>query len=337
MHSVVFGIPGRFAGWCERIAVALIGHARGTAELIRGDTLAEVALNSIGVRATHAVVSSRQPGGRLRAALAESERNFIVALDDPRSALIDMVLGQGIELAAAVQGLASSCAALASLAAAPHALTLRRELAWRDPIATARAVARHLDLVDPAIDEPTLAALVASCAAEAVPVDYDVGAWWSGLAPAEQELAIGALQPFVDAEAARGPLSVTWRHDLFFAGDRPEERARGPIDITGRARCVLHGPYIMLPPGAWSLSLTALFTRAAAEHEFLAEICADRVLAAGTIRPQREGTAGIALDFVLDPATERPLTLRLSSRRAAFDGAIEVIGATLTRSEPGAA
>jgi hypothetical protein len=90
----------------------------------------------------------------------------------------------------------------------------------------------------------------------------------------------------------------------------------------------------MLPPGSWSLSLSALFSPEASEHEFGAEVWAERVLAQGMLVP-REGSAAVTLDFALDEATERPLEIRLSSRRAAFDGAIIGVVATLVQQPAG--
>lgn len=329
MLFFVFGLPGRFSGWCEAVVAELARRAGGAVVVIRADTLEQLALDAIRIGASQAVVSSPQPGGRLRAAIVDQGRNFIVALDEPRRALLDLVLDQGVELAAAVQQLASGCAALSGLAAEPGALMLHGDRDWPRAADTVAAIARHLHL---AIDEDAIAELVGRLAVDEPSRSvHDETAWWDGLDLTEQELVIGALMPFVDRPADRGELSITWAYDLFFLGDRPQERATGPIDITGRARCLLHGPHIVLPPGAWSLSLTALFSREAAEHEFVAEVCADRPLVSGVIQPPPEGSAEITLDFVLDDTIEHPVAIRLTSRRAAFDGAIVVVGATLVR------
>jgi hypothetical protein len=338
MLFFVFGLPGRFSQWCETVVAELARHAGGTAEVIRADTLEQIAFEAIRTGASHAVVSSPQPGGRLRAALVNQRRNFIVAIDAPRRVLLDLVLDQQIELAAAVQQLASGCAVLSGVAATPGALTLHRDRdlpQMADTAAdTVAAIARHLQI---AIDAAAIAELAESrVVCEPARAEHDATAWWNGLEITQQELVIGALMPFVDdrsegGRAESGELSVTWAHDLFFLGDRPQERASGPIDITGRARCLLHGPHIMLPPGAWSLSLTALLSRGAAEHEFAVEVCGDRVLAAGVIPAQSEGSAEVTLDFALDDAIEDPISIRIHSRRAAFDGAIVVVRATLVR------
>lgn len=325
MFFFVIGLQSAFAEWCEAVTAELARHALGPTELIRADTLEQIALNVIATGASQAVVSSRQPGGRLRAALVESRRNFIVALDDPGMALADLVLGRGVALAAAIQAVASSCAALTGYRSAPGTLVLQSGRDWPQEAATAAAIARHLQL---AVDDAEIGELAARAAGRP---QYDAAAWWDGLAAADREMAAGALAPYLEPPANGEPPSIRWTGELFFLGDRPNERARGPIDITGRARVLLHGPYIMLPPGSWSLSLSLLFSRETAEREFLVEICTDRPLASQTIRPPREGSAEINLDFVLDEAAEHPIAIRVSTLRAAFDGTITVLGATLPR------
>jgi hypothetical protein len=329
MFHFVFGLPGGFAEWCDAVAAELARRACGPTELIRADTLEQIALNVIETGASRATVSSRQPGGRLRAALVENGRNFIVALEDPRMALVELVLGQGIGLAVATQAIASSCAALIGFADAPGALTLESARDWPQAAATVAAMARHLQI---GVDDSEIGDLVAQLAArDTARPPHDAVAWWSSLAVSEQEMAAGALAPFIEHQENGELPPITWTRDLFFSGDRPNERATGPLDITGRARCLLRGPDIILPSGSWSLSLTMRFSREAAEHEFLVEICTDNPLASGTIRPQQEGRAGVTVDFALGDSTEHPIAIRVSSLRAAFDGAITVVGATLAR------
>jgi hypothetical protein len=329
MFFFVCGLPGEFTQWCENVALALAQRESSSAGLLRAETLERVALGAMGSGISHAVVSSRHPGGRLRAALAESGRNFIVVLDDPRTVLMELALGRGVDLVAAVQHLACSCATLADFADAPGALTLVRERDEPWPEETAAAIAQHLGFSIGAAELSDLVRTIADGAVERR--QHDAAAWWEGLAAAQRELAVGALAPFVEDRAATNPLSIVWAPDLFFVGDRLDERVSGPVDITGRARCLLQGPHIVVPPGNWSLSLTAHFTHSAIEHEFLVEIYADKPLASGSIRPQREGAAEVTLDFAVEADIEHAVAVRISSRRAAFDGAVELVGARLVR------
>src|SRR5437660_9128687 len=113
MLFFVCGLPGAFADWCDAVTAELVGRALGPAQPIRAETLEELARRVIETGAARVVVSSRRPGGRLRAGLVRHGRRFIVALDDPGPALADLVLGQGVGLAAAIQAIAGSSAALA--------------------------------------------------------------------------------------------------------------------------------------------------------------------------------------------------------------------------------
>lgn len=327
MIFLVVGLPGRFAEWCDRATVEL---ARGTgpAELVGAHSLEEIALGAIASGAARAIVAARQPDGGLRSALAASGRNFVLALDDPRQLLAELVLRRDMPLAGAVSFLASSCAATLGCVGMPGALPLWRERAWVEPAAAAAAIARHLQL--PASEAEIAAACRVGVDTGAVPPEEAL-AWWNALDAASRDIAEGALGPYLRQLAVGELGAISWAPDLFFLGDRPEERAVGTIDITGRARCLLQGPHMVLPPGSWSLTVALLFSREAVEHEFVVEVVTDGQLASGTIRPQREGRAEVNLNFVLPELADEPVSLRVSTRRAAFDGAVTLVSATLTR------
>lgn len=329
MLFFVFGLPGAFTGWCESVVRRLAERGGCPAGLLHADTLEDLALSAVRNGVSHGVVGSRQPGGRLRSSVVASPRHFLVVRDDPRQALAELVLAEGIELAAAVRQVASSCAALASLGDAPGAVDLLRGRDDARPEETAAAIAQRLGLPISGRELSRLVRNIGDPASERRPVD--AAAWWQNLDPDQRELASGALEPFFEGTPDKAAVSVTWRRELFFLASQPAERVAGPIDITGRSRPLLQGPHIILPPGQWSLTVAAVFSHGAVEHEFFVEIAADRPLGGGVIRPTQEGAAGVAFDFALDELTERPLVLRVNSQRAAFDGAIDLIGARLVR------
>ena len=57
----------------------------------------------------------------------------------------------------------------------------------------------------------------------------------------------GALAPYLGEPDEGTPASIVWAGGLFFIVDRFDQGAARPIDITGRARCPLHGPVMLLP------------------------------------------------------------------------------------------
>jgi hypothetical protein len=292
------------------------------------NTLGEMALNVMRSGASQAVISSRQPGGLMGAALLDAGRNFVVAVDDPRLALADLALGRSLSFPAAVQQVASSSAAIANYLSAPGAMKLTRG-GDRQLMTMARAIARHLGLT---LDETAIVDTVEHLAAAGLAPDRptDLG-WWDGLQGDERRIAEGALAPFVDYLATGNLPPLIWERELFFFGETGAERVAGTIDITGRARCLLHGPYVTVPPGAWSLALRLQLSREAADHEFRVEVFSDSQLASGTIRPETEGRVEAHLAFEVDGSADHPVSIRLSTQRAAFDGAVTLLGATLVR------
>jgi hypothetical protein len=91
------------------------------------DTLEEISLWMILTGAPRAVVASRQPGGRLRAAFVEAGRTFLVVVEDPRTALAEAVRRRPNDAAAAAQLVASSCAGITRYVSSPGALALFRD------------------------------------------------------------------------------------------------------------------------------------------------------------------------------------------------------------------
>jgi hypothetical protein len=329
MLFFVMGLPGRFVERCQATALQLARRAYGSAGLMAGNTLDEIARELLRGGVSHGVVAAHQPRGRLRRALIESGRPFIVAEGDPRAALAELVSGRGMELAAATRIVAGSCAAALCFRDIPGALVLQPDRDGADSLALAAAIARHLR-IDAA--EGEIAEIVASVGetgdTEAV---VNAAGWWKGLGPAERAVAEGALGAYLDPSAEREFAALSWAPELFFVGDRPGEPVTGDIDITGRVRCLLRGPQILLPPGNWLLSVALDVSPEAAEHHFLLEVAAGAALGHISIEPRDAGVIRAELGVALADLPDQPIDLMLSNQRPAFAGHLRMHGVTLTR------
>src|SRR5215469_12105422 len=103
MLYFVIGLPGRFTEWCDAASAEIARRALGPTELVRADTLEEISLWMMRTGASRCVVASRQPGGRLRSALVEAGRTFLVVVEEPQTALVEAVQKQSNDVAAAAQ------------------------------------------------------------------------------------------------------------------------------------------------------------------------------------------------------------------------------------------
>ena len=323
------GLPGRFAKWCDAVVARLARHALGSVEVVSLNTLEELALAMIRTGATHFVVCSRQPGGGVQSALTQAGKRFIAVRDEPRIALRDLSLQPGFDLVEATRAVASSCAAMLGYSALPGALVLTAGNEDQEPVSVASAIARHLEFD---VSEPEIERIICTLRQEGiVPGRSADSRWWESLAEPEQALVNGALGAYVDYYAGGDLTGITWERELFFVGDQPNERATRPIDVTGRARCLIYGPYIMLPPGSWSVSVLLGFSKEAAELGYVAEIVAGTHLSRVNLQPEGEGVFEVNLAISIEPSMDHPVEVRLFSERAGFDGRLALGQVTLRR------
>jgi hypothetical protein len=332
MVFLSLGLPGCFTEWCGAVVFQLVKRALGSAELTTASTLDELAFAMLRTEASHLVVGSREPGGRLRKALAEANTPFIVSLDDPRVALADLVVRGGLDFVSGTRAVASSCATMLDYVSMPRALVLT-ERDGRDPFATAEAIAHHFGIV---LGVPGIADIVDALADTGIIAERsDEGVWWKGCDEAEQALVNGALGAYADHFAGGNLGPITWTKELFLIGDPPNDRATRAVDVTGRARCLIFGPYIMLPSGSWSATVVLGFSKEAAESSYVVEIFAGTHLGTHltrtTLRPVEEGVFEVNLAFSIEEPTEDHVQVRIFNERASFDGLLAMGQVTFAR------
>jgi hypothetical protein len=315
------GLPGRFGDWCAHAVARLIDRAFGAVEILHAESLEDFAVVTMQATAPYVLISTRQPAGRLRAAMAGTERRLVVALEDPRRALADVV-ASGMEFTEAVRYVARSCASLSACGEMTSALVVDATTERRAPVEIVGAIAAHLGV---ALDPGDIVRIVEGLAEDGMaPPAPGADGWWSTLDEEHRAQATGALD-FYAAATGRSAAPIVWERGLFtIQEERPVPSyspAIRPADITGRPRCLIYGPYITLPPGSWSAAIALGFSREAAEIPYLVEIVADRQLAAARIEPGAGHFREVHLDFTIE-AVDQWLQVRIHNERAAFDGQV---------------
>jgi hypothetical protein len=326
------GLPGRFAQWCDAVVSKLVQHDLGSVEVLSLNTLEELALAVIRTGASHFVLCCRQPGGGVQSALRQAGKRFIAVLDEPRIALRDLARQPGCDLVAATRAVASSCAAMLGYSFLPGALVLTPGNEARDPLSVACAIAQHLQLD---VGEPDIQQIICGLTEQEIvsrPSEYD--AWWNSLSERDQVLVNGALGAY-ETHFAGGDLGkITWERDLFFIFEDPPAQdavaATRPVDITGRARCLIYGPFINLPPGSWSARVVLGFSPEAAGMTYVVEAFAGRQLNNIRIQPESQRILEVNLHFSIDAFVDQPIQIRVYNERAAFDGRLALGYMTLT-------
>jgi hypothetical protein len=315
------GLPSRFAEWCDLLASRLAKEALGASDLVSANNLEEIGLAAVKSQGGHLVISARQLTADLQGALAATACGFIIALDDPRAALQNLVIGHGMEWTAATRATASSCASILAYALMPRALVLRAHQDGRDPVATAGAIARCFGFE---LDATEIAACAASLPRfDAHSPGTGVDPWWDDADPTHREIASGALTGYADYFSGHGLGEIIWSRELFFVTDDPPQPASRVVDLAGGIRNLLFGPYIALPPGGWNGAVSLAVSKEAAGMNFGIEVLAGPrcvILARTNIAPDDQGLCRAMLTFTVETSTDQPISFRIANLHPASSG-----------------
>jgi hypothetical protein len=321
MIFLSIGLPSRFAELCDAVATQLVTAALGPADLVYADTLEEAGLAAIRSQSRHLIIAARLPIEQLRSALAASEMPFLVVFDDPRLALQHLVARRGLEWNHATRAVANSCAAILQCAVMPGAVILRADCAGRAMAEIAVALADALRLP---ID-PERAAQCADAFGGFAPagMQAEFDPWWESVGQEQRKLADGALAAYADYFAGGQLGEFVWRRELFFLGDDPHRLVGPTADLAGAVRNLVFGPYIALPPGRWSATVSLAVSREAADMNFRVEVLAGAqcaCLGSANTLPDSRGLSFATLEFNIDRLTEQPISLRAANLRPVAGG-----------------
>jgi hypothetical protein len=146
-----------------------------------------------------------------------------------------------------------------------------------------------------------------------------------------QDVVTGVLEPFDRPSADNGsPLRIIWPGDVFTVADHPDQRAGERISLAGGARCLVYGPYLHLPRGAWSARIVVDLDETTRDQSFAVEIVAKDVIASVSTRPPSPGLFAIHLAFMVEKP-EIPLEIRISLQNGAIEGAVSLLRVELSK------
>jgi hypothetical protein len=329
MLMFLLGLPNQFTQWCEALTARLAERATISILCSSAGSSEELLQAMIEHPSQHIFVSQQQPGNWLHRILAAANGRCVVALDDPRVCVAELAAGPDSNLIEIIRGVASSCASLTSYLSLPGALVLRAEEHTLDPVATARRIAGHLQL--PSADEDILAVL--DIISPLDPNAVVTVAWENRFAAPELAVINGALAGYAEYFTGAPLGNLVWAPNLFIVGDT-HQRLTGPIDITGRSRCLIYGPYIRLPPGRWNADVAVAFADLGGSKDFIIDVITTIQHHSISINVVNQGGVQTSLPFVLDPANESAVEVRVSSNQAAFEGRL-ALGAVTLRPQQG--
>ena len=319
-------LPGRFGDWCGAAIWRLAQTVLGPVVSIGANTAEELASELIRTEGQHFYVGARQPGRWLREKLTGTNKNFVVAVDDPCRAAGDLMIRHHLEPAEASRRVACSCAAMSRYIAMPGALIVSSQRDWPNPAATVAALAHHLGLP---VDTADIEKIAADLETGGPRPDDEPGVA-SPAQLSEHSLSVinGALAPYVEFFMGGTLGRITWARDLFL--EEHHQPAIHPIDISGKIRHLIYGPYIALPPGNWVAEMVLGFSEDAIGMSFQVDVWAGSQLSMASINPSGPGLARVRLSFALEESNDNLVEIRVMNERAAIYGRLGLGQATVT-------
>ena len=313
------GLPGRLADWCDAVlahlATALGGRVSVTTWPPVGNMLGyhevtpmldHIALSLLGDDATHLVVGARQPDERLRAALVSEGARFVVALDDPRAAVTDILGAIGGDLKVATRAIANSCPYVMQYASSPGALVIRRNYADLTGAEAVAAIARHFEFR--LIDDQ----------AQRIVNELEARGLRYASAPHENpttvhKLVDGALAGYAEWFAGGDLSQIIWQRELFAVNTDGGSGLAEALDLRGGIRTLIFGPYIHVPAGSWLARVVLGFSLEAAGHSFYVDVYSGGqvALAHRIFQPMKAGVYTVDIDFSIDEPAGLGLEVRV--------------------------
>lgn len=130
-----------------------------------------------------------------------------------------------------------------------------------------------------------------------------------------------AVEPF-DGKLLRDQVdSLTWPHESFLLADKAGEPAAGEIELVGRARCLIYGPYFHLPAGQWNARFFLDIDQDIYGQIFMIEIHSEDMLGKIRVRPSGTGSFAAETTFRIEQP-KIPIEIRLFTETGSIEGSI---------------
>ncbi|WP_349685094.1 hypothetical protein [Brevundimonas aurifodinae] len=143
-----------------------------------------------------------------------------------------------------------------------------------------------------------------------------------------------ALSLFADGAPQPG-LEAVWSERIFQYDERAARDwdAAGQLDVTGRPRILVYGPYLALPAGVWRAKVRFAVDEQACKREFRIDWGTPADFQSTSVSPNAPGVYEIELEHVWPDSAMAEI--RLWIMEGAFDGRLDFLGATVAYvSEP---
>ena len=150
-------------------------------------------------------------------------------------------------------------------------------------------------------------------------------------AEASRRVAVASAFGLYRRLTGPGAEETPWSERLFLYDPRAARdwEAPGQLDITGRPRILVYGPYFALPPGRWRVRVRFAVDQEAGRREFRMDWGAPSGFTSVPLKLHKGGVYEVEAEH--DWLQSEPAELRIVLMEGVIDGRLDFMGATVTK------
>jgi hypothetical protein len=337
MLLAIFGVPTASAALGVRIAQSVMSCAVGPTDLVDCRSLDE--LRAVwGSRSGKSILYyNESPSGEIASFFKDAATPLLLLADDPVEVAISLHVERSVEVLQAIRVSSLCSVSISELSHAGDVQTIRASRhsslplrAFVDTIAAfyrfpidrdfhqrvAADIAGWLGLQElPKLSEPWCALTVGR------PINSG-----ESLSAVEVDLIEGALGEYRGNAISR----VAWPQSLFMTEENNALNG-DPVDLTGPARLVIHGPYMGLPRGNWLARVRFECLQNLFGLDILIHVTGSAYMAKGRMSVSGDGIYETQISFCSDDPYS-PNQVQLLLERGAICGGLRLISVAVERS-----
>ena len=327
----VFGLPGPLTDWCCEAVAEVLREQGRLPQVFVLSTVEDLAVRLIEGHGSLILLSHR-PEQSLLSALRRAEVPIIVAAESPLRSADVRTADEGLDRLESVREVLADLAALQDMPRHQTVLVVSRQGVLDDPTGTLAAIARHLGCPDVGCGSAGRVSLERLDALTPLALSRTAGTPVAGAVPGMARLRdpVGdALLGLEDAIAGNGLGRILIGPEFFIVTETGQVASETHLDATGRARGLVHGPFICLARGDWIARCVHRYSEDLASASFVIDVVSFgtgsvQELARSSFKiPSSGGLVETTLQFRVE--TPRiPLEVRLFAERAIFSGEISL-------------
>ncbi|MGN7773498.1 hypothetical protein [Phyllobacterium sp. 22552] len=336
---VAFGLPGTMFSWGIAALKAIASEVYGDCNTVKVETLPQLQDAWRNRTSEAMIITSHYPDQELCAFLMRSKAPYLVFTENVMDALNWLAKTTGTTDIPLVRAMSASLACISQIRTHPSILAVQRQK--MGPVQIHRILGHFCrtlginlskegiircleklgtDFSGPAPDLSRIPTFEAS-AKKLDPHYLTPGTELKAISPEIRAIALDVLKP-LDGSIMRTPIAnVTWPLQTFLLADKAGANIVSEIELVGRARCVVYGPYFHLPPGEWTARFSMRIDNEIYGQIFTIEIHNSELLSKIRIRPSQTGSFVAQAQFQIERAKE-PIEVRLFTESGAIEGSI---------------